>query len=68
MQVAKGIVACEDYYHYLAALRDQLDYEIDGIVYKVSDLVLQERLGFVAKHRAGLLRVSFRRKRRSPNC
>jgi DNA ligase (NAD+) len=49
VQVAEGIVACEDYYHYLAALRDQLDYEIDGIVYKVSDLVLQERLGFVAK-------------------
>ena len=49
VQVAKGIAACEDYYHYLASLRDQLDYEIDGIVYKVSDLVLQERLGFVAK-------------------
>ena len=49
VQLAKGIVACEDYYHYLASLRDQLDYEIDGIVYKVSDLVLQERLGFVAK-------------------
>ena len=49
VQLAKGIVACEDYYQHLALLRDQLDYEIDGIVYKVSDLVLQERLGFVAK-------------------
>ena len=49
VQLAKGIIACEDYYQHLALLRDQLDYEIDGIVYKVSDLVLQERLGFVAK-------------------
>ena len=44
-----GIGACEDYYHYLARLRDQLDYDIDGIVYKVNDFKLQQRLGFVAK-------------------
>jgi DNA ligase (NAD+) len=44
-----GIDACEDYYQYLARLRDQLDYDIDGIVYKVNDFKLQQRLGFVAK-------------------
>jgi DNA ligase (NAD+) len=44
-----GIDACEDYYQYLAGLRDQLDYDIDGIVYKVNDFKLQQRLGFVAK-------------------
>ena len=49
IQLVEGIAACEKYYQQLAALRDQLDYEIDGIVYKVSDLQLQERLGFVAK-------------------
>jgi DNA ligase (NAD+) len=45
----EGIDACEDYYQYLARLRDQLDYDIDGIVYKVNDFKLQQRLGFVAK-------------------
>jgi DNA ligase (NAD+) len=45
----KGFDACEDYYQYLAGIRDQLDYDIDGIVYKVNDFRLQERLGFVAK-------------------
>lgn len=45
----EGIDACEDYYQHLASLRDQLDYDIDGIVYKVNDFILQQRLGFVAK-------------------
>ena len=37
------------YYHALASRRDQLGYEIDGIVYKVNALEQQERLGFVAR-------------------
>lgn len=45
----EGIDACEDYYQQLACLRDKLDYDIDGIVYKVNDFKLQQRLGFVAK-------------------
>ena len=49
MQVVSGIAACEDYYQTLAERRDSLAYDIDGIVYKVNDLRLQERLGFVAK-------------------
>lgn len=45
----EGIEALEDYYQQLAKLRDKLDYDIDGIVYKVNDFKLQQRLGFVAK-------------------
>jgi DNA ligase (NAD+) len=33
----------------MAAERAELPYEIDGVVYKVNDLKLQERLGFAAR-------------------
>ena len=48
-EVAQGIAACQDYYRRLEETRDRLPYDIDGIVYKVNDLELQQRLGFVAK-------------------
>ena len=34
------------YYEEVFSVRPQLDYDIDGIVYKVNDFRLQERLGF----------------------
>lgn len=37
------------FYNKLIVQRPDLDYEIDGIVYKVNDLSLQERLGFVSR-------------------
>jgi len=37
------------FYDKLHNLRDDLDYEIDGVVYKVNDFSLQERLGFIAR-------------------
>lgn len=44
-----GLKACEDYFRRMGELRADLPYDIDGIVYKVNDLALQERLGFVAR-------------------
>ena len=49
LQAVADIDGCLDYYEKLSGLRDGLDYDIDGIVYKVNDLELQRRLGFVAR-------------------
>lgn len=44
-----GIDGCLTYYRALQAKRGQLPYEIDGVVYKVDDISLQQQLGFVAR-------------------
>ena len=43
---AAGLVA---FYQRMAAERDGLPYDIDGVVYKVNDLALQQLLGFVTR-------------------
>jgi DNA ligase (NAD+) len=47
--VVKGIKGCIKYYKKIGAERDDLRYEIDGVVYKVDQLDLQKRLGFVSR-------------------
>ncbi|MDB3945589.1 NAD-dependent DNA ligase LigA [Gammaproteobacteria bacterium] len=44
-----GIGQCLDYYHEILDCRETLDYEIDGIVYKVNDLADQQSLGAVSR-------------------
>ena len=39
-----------DLHHELESRRDDLDYEIDGVVIKVNDLTARERLGATAHH------------------
>jgi DNA ligase (NAD+) len=46
---AADINACIRYYHDINDIRKELPYEIDGIVIKVDDLILQERLGAVSR-------------------
>ncbi len=44
-----GILGCLAYYASIGSKRDDLPYEIDGIVYKVNDLQWQKELGFVSR-------------------
>ena len=45
----KGINEAIGFYKEIHAIRDSLEYEIDGIVIKVNSLDMQERLGAVAR-------------------
>ena len=45
VQSVTGMAECFAYYQARYAEREQLPYEMDGVVYKVDDLGLQERLG-----------------------
>jgi DNA ligase (NAD+) len=38
-----------DRYHAIEAERATLGYDIDGVVYKINDLALQQRLGFISR-------------------
>lgn len=49
MAVVQGIQACVQYFSDLGKKRDALDYDIDGIVFKINDLSVQQQLGFVAR-------------------
>jgi DNA ligase (NAD+) len=48
-KLCRGVEAALAYYNHIAAERAELPYDIDGVVYKVDDLALQERLGMVSR-------------------
>lgn len=48
-RVVKGVSGCLDYFDQLAAKRNSLPFDIDGVVFKVDDFDLQARLGFVSR-------------------
>ena len=50
MKVFKGIDGVIKHVHDFEKVRDNLGYEIDGMVIKVNDLKLQERLGMTSHH------------------
>ncbi|MFT4630245.1 MAG: DNA ligase (NAD+), partial [Arenicella sp.] len=45
----QGAQGCLNYFQALSLQRAKLDYEIDGIVYKLDNLNLQNKSGFIAK-------------------
>ncbi|SOY79573.1 DNA ligase [Cupriavidus taiwanensis] len=47
--VVKGAQGLLDFYRDIGKRRDELPYDIDGVVYKVNALAEQERLGFVSR-------------------
>ena len=48
-RVVKGVQGLLDYFAHIGTIRDTLDYEIDGVVYKLNNLSDQDALGFVSR-------------------
>jgi len=48
-RVAKGADECLGFYREMLGKRDELPFEIDGVVYKLDDLAARERLGYTAR-------------------
>jgi DNA ligase (NAD+) len=49
LSIVQGAEGCLQYYRDVGAKRASLQYEIDGVVYKVNRFVQQRELGFVAR-------------------
>jgi len=48
-RVVNGVQGLMRYYAQLGARRNDLAYQIDGVVYKVNDLAAQQQLGYVSR-------------------
>ncbi len=48
-RVVRGAAGLVAFHERIAALRDALPFDIDGVVYKVNEIALQKRLGFVSR-------------------
>ena len=48
-QVVQGAQGLADFHALIAAARDSLPFDIDGVVYKVNDRALQQQLGFKSR-------------------
>jgi len=48
-ELVTGAEGCIGYYEKTGAMRPDLPYDIDGVVYKVSDLVIQAALGNISR-------------------
>lgn len=48
-RLVSGVDGCMEYYADIGNRRDSLDYDIDGVVYKVDRLEYQRELGFISR-------------------
>lgn len=48
-RLCRSVREIEDFFKNLMQIRASLTYDIDGVVYKVNDIPLQERLGFLTR-------------------
>ena len=48
-QAARGLEGCMAYYNAMQTIRNQLPFEIDGVVYKIDSTRLQDELGYVSR-------------------
>jgi DNA ligase (NAD+) len=49
IETVVGVEGCIDYYNKILALRSSLDYEIDGVVFKVNGIAEQRKLGMLTR-------------------
>jgi len=49
ISLVKGIDEIKQYFEFIKQQRDKIDFDIDGVVYKINDLDIQQELGFVSK-------------------
>lgn len=45
----EGLNGCLNYYFHMLSQREQLPFEIDGVVYKIDSIPLQQQLGFISR-------------------
>ncbi|HDL17686.1 MAG TPA: NAD-dependent DNA ligase LigA [Bacteroidetes bacterium] len=59
LTVCPGGEAALEYYQNILAIRDDLDFEIDGVVFKVNSLAAQEKLGAKTRQPRWLIACKF---------
>lgn len=48
-RLAYGLSGCLEYYDWMQSIRNELPFEVDGVVYKVNRIDLQKILGFISR-------------------
>ena len=49
IEVREGVRSCTEFFGRILSRRDSLDYDIDGVVFKVDEIAAQTRLGMLTR-------------------